>query len=121
MRTDEAATKEGRVRAPRNRADCCDIYCEPNETGRVDLRIPPDIVNMLEGAAEQADRTWNAQIAYVVEVCRGQYLPSADDRRSVQDWQALMAEAKMQLHEGDDWIPFSCLFNTAGTQPGGTA
>ena len=32
MRTDEAATKEGRVRAPRNRADCCDIYCEPNET-----------------------------------------------------------------------------------------
>ena len=128
MRSDECATKEGRVRAPRHRADCLDFYLRPQDTEVIDFRIPPDIIEVIEEAAEQANRTWNAQVLYVITVCRGEYLPSADDRRTVQDWQALMAEAKMRFNEGEDWIPFHVHFNAAGTglalrraQPGGTA
>lgn len=128
MRSDESATKEGRVRPPRHRADCVDFYLRPQDTELIDFRIPPDIIEVIEDAAEEANRTWNAQLLYVIQVCRGQFLPSADDRRTVQDWQALMAEAKMRLNEGEDWIPFHVIFNAAGTgpaircaQPGGTA
>ena len=128
MRTDEAATKDGRLRAPRYRADCIDFYHKPHETAVVDFSIPPDVIEILETTAEQANRTCNEQLWYVITVCRGEYPPSADDRRTVQDWQALMANAKMRLNEGEDWIPFHGFFNRAGagrailrTQPGGTA
>jgi hypothetical protein len=128
MRTDESATREGRVRAPRHRADCIDFYCEPQETEVIDFRIPPDIIEILETTAEQTNRTCNAQLLYVILICRGEYLPSADDRRSVQDWRALMADAKMRFHEGEDWRPFHVCFNATGAGPanrraqhGGTA
>ena len=128
MRPDESATREGRVRAPRHRADCVDFYVKPEESELIEFRIPPDVIEILENAAEQANRTWNAQIRYVIVICRGEYLPSADDRRTVKDWQALMAEAKMRFNEGEDWIPFHVCFNAAGAgpairrvQPGGTA
>ena len=121
MRTDQSATREGRVRAPLHRADCFDFYVKPEDTELIDFRIPPDVIEILENAAEQANRTWNAQLRYVIVICRGEDLPSADDRRTVNDWQALMAEAKMRFHEGEDWIPFHVCFNAAGAQPGGTA
>ena len=128
MPKDECATREGRVRAPRHRADCIDFYHKPEERASIKFRFPPEIIEALENSAEQANRTCNAQLIYVILVCRGEYLPSADDRRTVQDWQALMADAKMQFHEGEDWIPFHVCFNAAGTspairraQPGGTA
>ncbi|MEO7862074.1 MAG: hypothetical protein ABIU05_16915 [Nitrospirales bacterium] len=119
MGYDESVTRQGGVRAPRHRADCVDFYLRPQDTELLDLRMPPDIISVLEDAAQQANRTWAAQIIYVIEVCEGRYVPSADDRRTVQDWQALMAKAKMQLNEGEDWIPLQAFFNTAGTQPGG--
>ena len=128
MPTDESATRVGRVRTPRHRADCIDFYHKPHETELIDFRIPPEVIEILENAAEQADRTCNAQLLYVILVCQGEHLPSADDRRTVQDWQALMAEAKMQFHEGEGWIPFTVYFNEAGIGPairralhGGTA
>ena len=128
MRTDESATTEGRVRAPRHRADCIDFYHKPHETELIDFRIPPEVIEVLESAAEHGNRTCNAQLLYVIKVCRGEYLPSADDRRTVQDWQALMAEAKMRFNEGEDWISFRVSFNQAGlglairrAQSGGTA
>ena len=121
MPTDESATREGRVRAPRHRADCIDFYHKPQENAVIEFRIPPDIIEILEATAEQENRTCNEQLWYVITVCRGEYLPSADDRRTVQDWQSLMADAKMRFHEGEDWIPFHVCFNAAGAQPGGTA
>ena len=128
MGTDESATRVGRVRAPRHRAECVDFYCKPHEAAVIDFRIPHHIIEIIEKEAEHANRTWNEQILYVIVVCRGEYLPSADDRRTVQDWQALMAEAKMQFHEGEDWIPFHVCFHAAGiglalqrAEPGGTA
>lgn len=128
MPTDEAATRAGLVRAPRHRADCIDFYHKPHETAVIDFRIPPHIIEVIEEAAEHANRTCNGQLLYVIEVCRGQYLPSADDQRTVHDWQALMAEAKMRFEEGEDWIPLTVSFNAAGGGPairraqhGGTA
>ena len=77
MPTDEAATKEGRVRAPRHRADCFDFYRRPRDTGVDRLAYPPDVIEVLENTAEQANRTWNEQLIYVIQVCRGECLPSA--------------------------------------------
>src|SRR5205085_10521913 len=101
---------------------------KPHETELIDFRIPPGVIEVLESTAEQANRTCNAQLLYVILVCRGECLTSADDRRTAQDWQALMADAKMRFNEGEDWIPFHVSFNAAGTgrairraQHGGTA
>lgn len=85
MPTDESAARKGLVRAPKHRADCIDFYHEPQATELIDFRIPPHIIEIIEKEAEQANRTCNAQLTYVVQVCRGEYLPSADDRRTVQD------------------------------------
>lgn len=117
MPTDESATKEGRVRSPQHRAECFDFYRSPRDTGLIDWRMPPDVIEVLENTAEQANRTWNEQIIYVIQVCRGECLPSADDRRTVQDWQALMAETETRLRACEEYILFFVFFNSAGTGP----
>ncbi len=117
MPTDESVTRGGRVRAPQHRADCFDLYVNPQATAVMDFRMPPDVIEVLENAAEQENRTWNEQLLYVIRVCRGECSPSADDRRTIQDWQALMAEAIMRFRVGEDYIPFRACFNAAGTGP----
>lgn len=93
------------LRSPQHRADCSELYCEPDESERMALRGPNAAIHAMESAAEQAGRTWNSQLQYVVEVCLGDRTPSSDDGRDADDWRATLAGLEICVDEGGTWIP----------------
>jgi hypothetical protein len=95
---------------PRHRADCFDLFTAPHETECVAFQGPTDAVCALERDAARAGRTWNAQVTYVLEICRGYHPPDFDDPRSVEEWRALLAPCEFRVSEGADWNPFTCLW-----------
>jgi hypothetical protein len=111
MPSDESASRGNNVRDPRHRADCADLVCAPDQDAWIGLRCPREVTNALEQAAEEAGRTWNDQLLYVIDMCSGHQPPSFDDTRTAEDWRTLMAQMQMQFDEGGQWFPFSYLFN----------
>ena len=105
MANDEEATIGGYVRDPQYRSDCTDWFHEPSDTKPVQFRIPPDVIYALEDAAELAGRTFNGQMFYVLNVCRGTHPLDLEDRRTLNEWSTLFSQVTMQLHEGKEWIP----------------
>ena len=110
MRQDQSAARGDSVPAARHRTDCADFYYEPQQTELMYFRAPDDVVHALEDAAEQAGRMWNNQVLYVLRVCQGAQSSPAD-RRTVREWQSLMARAEICFEEGDeDWRPCHVIF-----------
>ena len=110
MAQDEEATIGGYVRDPKYRADCIDWFHEPSETTRIQFIIPPDVMDALEEAAERADRTFNAQLRYVIDACRGTRPLDFEDQRPLSEWRALFSQVTMQFHGGEEWYPGSAIF-----------
>lgn len=98
------------LRPLKHRADCADFYCAPEENGRIAFRGPLTVIHALEEASERAGRTFNAQLRYVIEVCRGEEPVAADDDRTVDAWQSLVGQLEMCFDEGDEWIPCAAMF-----------
>ena len=94
---------------PRHRADCGDFFVAPDQTDRIDFKVPADVINDLEREAFRAGRTWNDQLTYVAEVFLGRRPPDFDDPRSVEDWRTLLRSSLYRLTEAGDWLPFACL------------
>ena len=115
MPSDESPAATGYVREPKSRADCADFFCAPDQTNWIGLRGPIEVTHALEQAAEEAGRTWNDQLIYVFSVCRGEQLPSLEDKRTAEDWRTLMGGMQMCLNEGEEWIPCSVIFNRASS------
>ena len=114
MPNDESAATAGYLREPKSRADCVEFYCAPNQTEWIDMRGPIEVTHVLEQAAEEAGRTWNDQLVYVFNVCRGAQLPSLEDTRTAEDWRTLMGKMQMCFREREDgrWIPCSVIFRS---------
>ena len=105
MGHDESAAIGGFVRKPLHRADCADFFCNPEHDAEIGFRAPDEVVEALEAAAERTGRTWNEQLLYTIDVCRGALSVPPDEERTANDWRILMTETTICL-DGEKWIPF---------------
>jgi hypothetical protein len=95
---------------PRHRGNCADFFVAPQQTERVELAGPRSAIGEIEHAAARAERTWNDQFLYVLELCLGYHLPDFDDERSVEDWRLLLSRCRFRCSEADNWSPCTCLW-----------
>jgi hypothetical protein len=95
---------------PRHRADCYDLFTAPHETECVAFQGPAGVIAELERDAARTGRTWNAELIYVLEICRGYHPSDFDDPRSVEDWRTLLSPCAFRVNEAADWSPFTCLW-----------
>ena len=95
---------------PRHRGDCADFFADSDQTEHVQLDGPRSAIGEIEHAAARAGRTWNTQLTYVLELCRGYHPSDFDDERSVEDWRTLLRPCRFRLSEAEDWNPFPCLW-----------
>ena len=109
-----ADRKENRAKAmhesapnipPKSRGDLSHFYFPPHEAGRLALRVHDEVLHAVEQAATKANRTFNQQLAYVLQVCLGLSPVTADDERSAGDWQALLDQIDVRLEEDEPWVP----------------
>jgi len=107
MGHDVSAAVGSLLRKPQHRADCSDFYCNP-EDKYVGMRASIEVVDAIEDAAQRSGRTWNKQLMFTIQVCRGVESVAADDERTVNDWRTLMAETRICLN--GDWLPFRIFF-----------
>lgn len=94
----------------KHRADCSDFYCAPEENDHIALRGPNAVLHAIEEASVRAGRTWNAQLTYVITVCRGECALAADDERNEDEWRTLFSQLELQFEEGEQWWPGAAIF-----------
>jgi hypothetical protein len=96
-------------RPPKHRADCNEFYCESIEKESLFFRGPNAVFHAIEEASERAGRTCNAQMIYLIKLCRGEQLPLADDERTEEEWRSLLSRLEICLNEGEAWRPCSVI------------
>jgi hypothetical protein len=95
---------------PRHRGDCFEFFTAPDQTELMAFQCPATVRSELEQAAARTGRTWNDQLCYVVDLCRGHHPPDFDDPRSVEDWRTLLGQCEFRFTTAEDWSPFTCLW-----------
>lgn len=114
MSSDKTDAIGGCGRHLKYRADFAEWFHDPQRDRAMDVEMPDYVLAALEAAAERADRTFSAQLFYVLRVCRGNVATDFYDERTVLEWRDLIREMRMQLNEGGEWIPCSVVFPKAG-------
>lgn len=98
---------------PKYRADCTGWFHDTDQTARIIFDAPPDVFDVLEQAAKRAGRTFNDQLWYLIDACRGARMLDLADERSLTEWRDLIGQMKMQFNPGEKWRPCSVLFPKA--------
>jgi hypothetical protein len=100
------------LRPLQHRADCTEFYCAPEERESLFFRGPNAVFHAIEEAAERAGVTFNAQLRYVIELCRGDRQATADDRRTEPEWRALLSQLEICFEDGGTWRPCAAILKT---------
>ncbi len=106
-------------RSPKYRAECSDFYRGSEQDAQIAFRGPNAVLQAIEEASEQAGRTVNTQLAYVIEACNGRRPLHPDDVRTEDDWRSLLGQLEIRFDEGDEWLPGAAILGKPG-MPSGT-